>query len=199
MGPRGPLGPTRHRHGAAGMPHPPPCGSPSVDRESVPQVASPRVRPRAVTAMSRLSACASQDPEAPGANHWYHTQRRERPMLRVIGLLLGLLTPAPVPALVEGTVNEPSRPAGLPRPAFFPVTVQFSPVPAGKGWKGEKPPLADQTLRDTVDNLLAHGFTGLLSSTRASGRPGEDGARVRAVAGHGHHAHLRRLRGLWAR
>ena len=44
---------------------------------------------------------------------------------------------------------------------FFPITAQFSPVPSGRGWKGQAGPIAVQELRDTVDNLLAHGFTGL--------------------------------------
>ena len=30
---------------------------------------------------------------------------------------------------------------------FFPVTTQFSPVPSGKGWKGEEGPLSEEMLR----------------------------------------------------
>ena len=48
---------------------------------------------------------------------------------------------------------------------FFPVSVQFSPVPSGKGWKGEKGPLSEQVLRDTIDNIREHGFTGLEAPT----------------------------------
>lgn len=44
---------------------------------------------------------------------------------------------------------------------FFPVTTQFSPVPSGKGWKGQGGAIAVQEIRDTVDNMLAHGFTGM--------------------------------------
>jgi len=51
---------------------------------------------------------------------------------------------------------------------FFPVTVQFSPVPSGEGWKGETGPLSEEVLRATVDNIRAHGFTGLQAPT---GRP----------------------------
>lgn len=43
----------------------------------------------------------------------------------------------------------------------FPVATQFSPVPSGKGWKGEDGPLSEEVLRDTIDNIIAHGFTGL--------------------------------------
>lgn len=54
---------------------------------------------------------------------------------------------------------------------FFPVTAQFSPLPSGKGWKGEDGPLSEQLLRDTIDNIIEHGFTGLEYNT---GRPGEE-------------------------
>ena len=56
--------------------------------------------------------------------------------------------------------------ADPPQPTGFPVAVQFSPVPSGKGWRGQQGPLDAQTLRDTIDNLLAHGFTGLDAPTR---------------------------------
>jgi len=52
------------------------------------------------------------------------------------------------------------------RPGVFPVVTQFSPVPSGKGWKGEEGPLSEQVLRDTVDNIREHGFTGLEANTR---------------------------------
>ena len=48
-------------------------------------------------------------------------------------------------------------------PDFFPIVTQFSPVPDGKGWKGEEGPLSEQVLRDTVDNIIEHGFTGIES------------------------------------
>lgn len=40
----------------------------------------------------------------------------------------------------------------------FPVTVQFSPVPSGKGWKGDKP-LTPELQKETVDNIIDHGFS----------------------------------------
>lgn len=45
--------------------------------------------------------------------------------------------------------------------SFFPIVTQFSPVPSGKGWRVEKEALDDKKLRDTIDNYLAHGFTGI--------------------------------------
>ena len=57
--------------------------------------------------------------------------------------------------------NSPKRPVGALHPDFFPVTTQFSPVPDGPGWKGETGALSAQVLRDTINNLRAHGFTGL--------------------------------------
>lgn len=56
---------------------------------------------------------------------------------------------------------------------FFPVVTQFSPIPSGKGWKGEKGPLSEAVLRDTVDNILAHGCTGIEAPIR---RPAKEAA-----------------------
>ncbi|MBN1341408.1 MAG: hypothetical protein JXQ73_01945 [Phycisphaerae bacterium] len=50
-------------------------------------------------------------------------------------------------------------------PDFFPVCTQFSPLPSGKGWTGQKGPLSEQMLRDSVDDIIAHGFTGLEANT----------------------------------
>lgn len=41
----------------------------------------------------------------------------------------------------------------------FPACIQFSPVPDGKGWKGEKPPLSAEVQQDTLLNLIGHGFS----------------------------------------
>ncbi len=76
--------------------------------------------------------------------------------------------------LAAGAVAEqPSpktRPAGQgdasPKLNCFPVAAQFSPVPSGRGWHGQSGPIAEKTLRETIDNLLAHGFTGLEAPTR---------------------------------
>jgi hypothetical protein len=74
-------------------------------------------------------------------------------MLAAASLLACAATAAP-----EST---PKTPASALHPDFFPVTTQFSPVPDGQGWKGETGALSAQVLRDTIDNLRAHGFTGL--------------------------------------
>ncbi len=59
--------------------------------------------------------------------------------------------------------------------SFFPVATQFSPVPSGKGWRGEEGPLSEDLLRDTVDNMLEHGITGLEAPTH---RPPEEEAYI---------------------
>jgi hypothetical protein len=41
----------------------------------------------------------------------------------------------------------------------FPACIQFSPVPDGKGWKGEKPPISTEVQQDTLLNLIGHGFS----------------------------------------
>jgi len=51
-------------------------------------------------------------------------------------------------------------------PAVFPVVTQFSPVPSGKGWHGEAGPLGQAVLRDTIDNIREHGFTGIEIPTK---------------------------------
>lgn len=43
----------------------------------------------------------------------------------------------------------------------LPIVTQFSPVPSGKGWRGEEGPLSEQVIGDTLDNMLEHGFTGI--------------------------------------
>ncbi len=70
-------------------------------------------------------------------------------------------------------VNAQSGTFNPVKPECFPVATQFSPVPAGEGWKGEEGPIAEEVLRSTIDNILAHGFTGLEVPT---GRPAEEEA-----------------------
>ncbi len=53
-------------------------------------------------------------------------------------------------------------------PDFFPIVTQFSPLPSGKGWRGGEGPLSENMLRDTIDSIIAHGFTGIETGT---GRP----------------------------
>ena len=68
-----------------------------------------------------------------------------------IALMLVSLTP--VIAVAQGTPSTIRTP--------FPITMQFSPVPNGKGWKGEAAPLSDRIIHDTIDNMIEHGVTGL--------------------------------------
>ena len=70
----------------------------------------------------------------------------------LVGVACGAVADETAPALGDGL-------------GFFPAAVQFSPVPSGKGWHGEEGPLSEEVLRDTVDNIIAHGFTGLESGT----------------------------------
>lgn len=69
--------------------------------------------------------------------------------------------------------------AGPAAPDFFPVVTQFSPVPSGQGWRGEEGPLSEAVLRDTIDNMLAHGVTGIEAPTH---RPSEEEAFILAYA-----------------
>ena len=53
-------------------------------------------------------------------------------------------------------------------PDYFPVATQFSPVPSGKGWKGEEGALSEEVLCDTIDNIYDHGFRGIEFPTHRS-------------------------------
>jgi hypothetical protein len=70
-----------------------------------------------------------------------------------------------------GQVAQGQTPQRIAKPDSFPAFTQFSPVRPGKGWHGEEGPLAEATMRATVDEILAHGFTGLESPVRRP--PGE--------------------------
>lgn len=56
--------------------------------------------------------------------------------------------------------QEPDRALQIPDEAF-PVSVQFSRVPSGKGWKDENPPLTSKVQHETIQNIIGHGFTNL--------------------------------------
>lgn len=53
-----------------------------------------------------------------------------------------------------------------------PVCTQFSPVPSGLGWHGEEGPLSETVIKETIDNIIAHGFTGIEAPTHRP--PDED-------------------------
>ncbi len=55
------------------------------------------------------------------------------------------------------------------RVGSFPISVQFTPVPSGKGWRDERPPLTDQVIEETIHNIILHGFTNLSSGAFGSG------------------------------
>ena len=79
--------------------------------------------------------------------------------MRFPRLLLGLilLFSASCPAVVHANDAKSDEKS----PGYFPVAAQLSPFPSGKGWKSGSGPLDEQTLRDSIDNLLEHGFTGI--------------------------------------
>lgn len=43
----------------------------------------------------------------------------------------------------------------------FPAFVQFTPIPSGKGWNSDKQPLTDNVVKETLDNIIEHGFSGI--------------------------------------
>ena len=59
------------------------------------------------------------------------------------------------------------------RKGSFPVSVQFTPVPSGKGWRDEKPPLSDQVMEETIHNIILHGCTNLATGEFSNGGANE--------------------------
>jgi hypothetical protein len=59
--------------------------------------------------------------------------------------------------------SQDQIPATTPRvkAVSFPFSVQFTPVPSGKGWRDEKPPLTDQVIEETIHNIILHGASNL--------------------------------------
>lgn len=62
---------------------------------------------------------------------------------------------------------EPTTPR-VPE-SYFPVSVQFTPVPSGKGWRDERPPLTDETMRETIHNIILHGCTHIAAGAFSNG------------------------------
>lgn len=56
---------------------------------------------------------------------------------------------------------SPAGPTGPNDRVCFPITVQVSRVPDVPGWTGASQAEAESALRATIDQMLAHGFTGL--------------------------------------
>jgi hypothetical protein len=74
-------------------------------------------------------------------------------LIITVGIILMLVSLTPVIAVAQGTPSTIRT--------SFPITMQFSPVPNGNGWKGEAAPLNDPIIHDTIDNMIEHGVTGL--------------------------------------
>ena len=90
------------------------------------------------------------------------TSRASRILLPLRALQRSGLGASGLAILCALTVPGAEREAGgalLVPDNAFPACIQFSPVPAGKGWKGEKPPLSAEVQQDTLRNLIAHGFS----------------------------------------
>lgn len=65
--------------------------------------------------------------------------------------------------LVLNGYSQEQLPATTPRvkAGGFPFAVQFTPVPSGKGWRDERPPLTNQIIEETIHNIILHGCTNL--------------------------------------
>lgn len=65
--------------------------------------------------------------------------------------------------LVLNGYSQEQIPATTPRvkAGAFPFVVQFTPVPSGKGWRDERPPLTNQVIEETVHNIILHGVSNL--------------------------------------
>jgi hypothetical protein len=67
---------------------------------------------------------------------------------------LAIIAALTAPGAQPDTGSSPAVPDDA-----FPACIQFSPVPAGIGWKGEKPPISTEVQRATLLNLIEHGFS----------------------------------------
>jgi len=67
--------------------------------------------------------------------------------------------------LLAGMKNfaQQKAPTDTIRANAFPAAVQFTPVPSGKGWRDEELPLSDELMKETMHNIIAHGFTHIAS------------------------------------
>jgi hypothetical protein len=59
------------------------------------------------------------------------------------------------------------------KPGSFPVSVQFTPVPSGKGWTDEVPPLTDAVMEETIHNIILHGCTDIATGEFSKGGANE--------------------------
>lgn len=70
---------------------------------------------------------------------------------------------------------QDALPPGTPgvKPGSFPVSVQFTRVPSGKGWRDEELPLTDQVMQETIHNIILHGCTHIAAGDFSRGGANE--------------------------
>ena len=80
--------------------------------------------------------------------------------LRLLSTSLLLAASALSPRVGAAEASQAQPPAETPglQDNAFPACIQFSRVPSGKGWNEEKPPLPEEVQRETINNIIAHGF-----------------------------------------
>ena len=88
----------------------------------------------------------------------FRTVVTHRGLPRLRFSVLGALGMAILGALAAPGAERAAGAPALGPDNAFPACIQFSPVPSGKGWKGEKPPLPAAVREDTLRNLIEHGF-----------------------------------------
>lgn len=89
-------------------------------------------------------------------------------------LILGILS--------GSSHGQSSQGDSLPRvpPHAFPVCTQFSPVPAGKGWRDQDTPLNDALIHETIHEIIQHGFS-VLSVSGLTGEAEKDEAAMKQL------------------
>jgi hypothetical protein len=96
--------------------------------------------------------------------------------LKTVKKLSGFLSIGLLVAGLPGfSQTSDALPATTPhvKPGSFPVSVQFTPVPSGKGWHDEVPPLTDAVMEETIHNILLHGCTHLATGAFSNGGANE--------------------------
>jgi len=65
-----------------------------------------------------------------------------------------------MPLIITLSFSEAPAQVAVPVPEdSFPACIQFSAVPSGKGWRGEPSPISSERQRETLQNLIDHGFS----------------------------------------
>ena len=73
--------------------------------------------------------------------------------------------------MTQGILSAQFIPSSTPkvREGALPVSVQFTPVPSGKGWKDEIQPLTESTMQETIHNIILHGCTHIAAGEFSQG------------------------------